>query len=139
VVQPYRATSRCEAMRPAGYMMQMGLSHASKDTIRVPPKRQKSSLEKSSYALLTQPLSCLAVGASTLPESLLLHLHGRGKAGSGLCRQHNYLPQIGNDLPRRMPLLTFSSPIGSKAEPQRESLCSGQTTPAILMYTEWSY
>jgi hypothetical protein len=62
VVQPYRPATGCEAMWPRGCMMEMGLSHGSKDTIRFPPKLQKSSSERSSYALLIQPLLCEAVG-----------------------------------------------------------------------------
>ena len=62
MVQPYRAATGCEAMRRRGCMMQMGLSHGSKDTIKFLPKLQKSSSKRSSHALLTQPLSCEAVG-----------------------------------------------------------------------------
>ena len=62
MVQPYRAATGCEAMRPRGRMMQMGLSHGSKDTIRFLPKLQKSSSGRTRHEPLTRTLSCEAVG-----------------------------------------------------------------------------
>jgi hypothetical protein len=53
VVQPYQAATGCEAMRPQGRMMQMGLSHGSMDTIRFLPKLRKRSLRMTRHEPLT--------------------------------------------------------------------------------------
>ena len=83
MVQPYRAATGCEAMRRRGCMMQMGLSHGSKDTIKFLPKLQKSSSKRSSHALLTQPLSCEAVGGR-LPHQTQQSWRSDRFLGSGL-------------------------------------------------------
>jgi hypothetical protein len=70
-VQPYRAATGCEAMRPRGGVMQMGLSPGFKDTIRLATpvaSRQvaKGAITRSSVLTDAEQALSLAIPRATV-------------------------------------------------------------------------